>query len=90
MCMELKFSSTYHPQADDHSEQTIMTLNDMLRASNLEFKGSWKKHLPPLIKFAYTNNFQASIQMTPYKTLYGRKCISHLYWNTVDVLRWSW
>ena len=27
-----------------------------------------------LVEFAYNNSYQASIGMTPYKALYGRKC----------------
>ena len=54
-------------------------VEDMLRASALDFKGSWDQHLP-LIEFAYNNNFQASIQMAPYEALYGRKCRSPIGW----------
>ena len=41
----------------------------------LDFKGSWEDHLH-LVKFSYNKSFQASIQMTPYEALYGRKCRS--------------
>ena len=58
---------------DGQSERTIQTLEDMLRACVLDFKGSWVKYLP-LVKFAYNNNYQASIGMAPYEALYGRKC----------------
>jgi len=51
----------------------------MLRASVLDFKGSWDQHLP-LIEFAYNNSFQASIQMALYEALYGRKCRSPIGW----------
>ena len=49
---------------------TIQTLEDMLRASVIDFKGSWDDHLH-LIEFAYNNNYHSSIQMAPYKALYG-------------------
>ena len=32
-------------------------------------------HLP-LVKFAHNDNYQVSIQMAPYETLYGRPCKS--------------
>nr|XP_009779216.1 PREDICTED: uncharacterized protein LOC104228451 [Nicotiana sylvestris] len=48
-----------------------------------DFKGSRDDHLP-LIEFAYNNNFQASIQMAPYETLYGRKCRSPIGWLEVE------
>ncbi|XP_075091943.1 uncharacterized protein LOC142172076 [Nicotiana tabacum] len=46
----------------------------MLRASIIEFEGSWDKHLA-LIEFAYNSSYQSS--------LYGRKCRTPLCWNEV-------
>ena len=54
----------------------------MVRAFVLDHKGSWEEHLP-LVEFAYNNNYQASIQMTPYKGLYGRPCRSSICWIEV-------
>ena len=54
----------------------------MLRACILDFGGSWEDHMP-LVEFAYNNNFQTSIGMTPYEALYGRKCRSLIYWDDV-------
>ena len=52
----------------------------MLRACVLDLKGSWEEHLP-LVEFAYNNSYQASIQMAPYETLYGRPCRSPICWT---------
>ena len=57
-------------------------LEDMLRASVLDHKGSWEEHLP-LVEFAYNNSYQASIQMAPYEALCGRSCKSPLCWTEV-------
>ena len=57
-------------------------LEDMLRACVLDHKGGWEEHLP-FVEFAYNNNYQASIQMTPYEALYGRPCRSPLCWTEV-------
>ncbi|GJR02136.1 putative reverse transcriptase domain-containing protein [Tanacetum coccineum] len=43
---QLDMSTTYHHQTDGQSECTIQTLEDMLRACVLDFKGSWDVHLP--------------------------------------------
>ena len=50
----------------------------MLQACVLDHKGSWEEHLP-LVEFAYSNSYQASIQMTPY----GRPYRSLLCWTEV-------
>ena len=53
----LHFSMAFHPQTDGQSERTIQTLEDMIRACVLEFKGSWDRYLP-LMEFAYNNSYQ--------------------------------
>ena len=70
---QLHFSTTFHPQTDGQSERTIQTLEDMMRAYVLEFRGNWDEHIP-LMEFAYNNSFHSSIGMAPYEALYGRKC----------------
>ncbi|XP_016676304.1 uncharacterized protein [Gossypium hirsutum] len=40
---------------------------------------SWEEYLS-LSEFAYNNNYQSSLQMAPYKALYGRKCRTLLCW----------
>lgn len=42
----LHITTTYHPQTDGHSERTIQTIEDMLRACVLEFSGIWDSYLP--------------------------------------------
>ena len=42
----LNFSTAFHPQTDGQSERTIQTLEGMLRACVIEFKGSWMNILP--------------------------------------------
>ena len=79
---KLHFSTAFHPQTDGQSERTIQTLEDMLRACVMEFKGSWDTH-PPLMEFAYNNSYQASIGMAPYEALYGRKCRTPVCWDEV-------
>ena len=35
------------------------------------------------MEFAYNNSYQASIDMTPYEALYGRKCRTPICWDEV-------
>ncbi|KAL4028402.1 hypothetical protein IC575_011598 [Cucumis melo] len=82
MGIGLKFSTSFHPQTDGQSERTIQTLEEMLRACDLQLKGSWDTHLP-LMEFAYNNNYQSSIGMAPYEALYGRPCRTPMCWKEV-------
>nr|GEW02808.1 hypothetical protein [Tanacetum cinerariifolium] len=71
----LDMSMAYHPQTDGQSECTIQTLEDMLRACILDFRGSWDIHLP-LVEFSYNNSYHSSVRCAPFEALYGRKCRS--------------
>uniref|UniRef100_A0A7N2LFY1 RNA-directed DNA polymerase n=1 Tax=Quercus lobata TaxID=97700 RepID=A0A7N2LFY1_QUELO len=66
----------------DRDPRIIQTLEDMLKACVLDFKGSWASHLP-LVEFAYNNSYYSSIKAAPYETLYGRKCRSPICWDEV-------
>jgi hypothetical protein len=79
---KLSLSVAFHPQTDGQSERTIQTLENMLRACVLSWKGRWEDHLA-LAEFTYNNSYQASIKMAPYEALYGRWCISPLCWETL-------
>jgi hypothetical protein len=80
MDTKLNFSSAYHPQTDGQTERTNQVLEDMLRACALKHGGSWDKSLP-YIEFSYNNSYQASLKMSPFEALYGRKCRTPLYWD---------
>ena len=75
-------STTFNLQMDGQAERTIQTLEDMLRACVIDFKGSWDDHID-LIVFAYNNSYHFSIQMAPYEALYGRRCRSDVCWFKV-------
>ncbi|GKG34398.1 putative reverse transcriptase domain-containing protein [Tanacetum coccineum] len=70
----LDMSMAYHPQTDGQSERTIQTLEYMLRACILDFKGSWDAYLP-LVEFSYNNSYHSSVRCAPFEALYGRKCL---------------
>ena len=75
-------STAYHPQTDGQSDQTIQTLEDMLRACVINFGKSWDTHFP-LVEFSYNNSYHTSIKAAPFEALYGRKCRSPLCWVEV-------
>ncbi|GKC32712.1 putative reverse transcriptase domain-containing protein [Tanacetum coccineum] len=75
-------STAYDPQTDGQSEHTIQTLEDMLKACVLDFRGSWDIHLP-LVEFSYNNSYHSSVRCAPFEALYGRKCRSPILWAEV-------
>ncbi|GJX31655.1 putative reverse transcriptase domain-containing protein [Tanacetum coccineum] len=66
----LDMSTTYHPQIDGQSKRTIQTLEYMLRACILDFRGNWDVHLP-LVEFSYNNSYHSSVRCALFEALYG-------------------
>ncbi|WMV41716.1 hypothetical protein MTR67_035101, partial [Solanum verrucosum] len=60
---QVNLNIAFHPQTDGQAERTIQTLEGMLRACVINFKGSWDDHLP-LIEFAYNNSYHSNIHVT--------------------------
>jgi hypothetical protein len=54
-------------------------LEDLLRACVLEYRSDLEKSLS-YAEFTYNNSHQAILQMSPFETLYGRKCRTPLMW----------
>jgi hypothetical protein len=71
MDTKLNFSLAYHPHTDGQMERTNQILEDMLRACALKYAKSWDKSLL-YVEFSYNNSYQTSIEMAPFKALYGR------------------
>jgi hypothetical protein len=63
---KLSLSAAFHLQTDSQLEGIIEILKDMLHASVLSWKDSWKDHLP-WTRFDY-NNYHASINMALYES----------------------
>lgn len=63
-----KLSTNFHPQIDGQAKRTIQILEDMFKASVINFKGNWDNHLP-LIEFTSHNIYHTSIQMAPFEIL---------------------
>nr|GEV58191.1 reverse transcriptase domain-containing protein [Tanacetum cinerariifolium] len=67
---------------DGQSERTIQTLEYMLRASVIDFKKGWDRHLP-FVEFFYNNSYHTSIKDAQFEALYGQKCRSPVCWAEV-------
>nr|GEY44390.1 hypothetical protein [Tanacetum cinerariifolium] len=61
---QLDMSTAYHPESDGQSKRTIQTLEDILRACAIDFRGSWDRQLP-LVEFSSNNSYHASIKAAP-------------------------
>ncbi|KAI5350992.1 hypothetical protein L3X38_003883 [Prunus dulcis] len=88
---QLQFSTAFHPQTDGQSERTIQTLEGMLGACILQFRGDWDEKIP-LMEFAYNDSCQTSIEMSLFDALYGKQCRIPLYEDEVgehSVLRFG-
>lgn len=43
---KVKLSTVFHSQMEGLAEQTIHTIEDMLKACIIDYKGNWDDHLP--------------------------------------------
>ena len=57
-------------------------MKDMLRAYVLTYGKDWELSLP-YAEFSYNNSYQASLGISSFEVLYGRKCRSPLMWSEV-------
>ena len=80
MSTQINFSTTYHTQTNGKTEQTNQIFEDMLRMYVMEKPTKWEDFLH-LAEFAYNNCYQASINMSPFKALYGRKFHTPSCWS---------
>jgi hypothetical protein len=48
----------------------------------LTYGTDWEKSLS-FAEFSYNNSYQASLRMSPFEALYGRKCNTPLMWSEV-------
>ena len=79
---QVKLSSAFHPNTDGQAEHTIHTLEDMLRACVIDFRGRSDDHLP-LLELSYSNSNHSSIGMELFEALYSRRCRSPIRWFEV-------
>ena len=57
-------------------------LEDMLFMYVMEKPSKWENYLH-LVEFSYNNGQQASLGMSPYESLYGRRCRTPVSWDNL-------
>ena len=83
---KLNFSTAYHPQTDGQTERVNQVLEDMLHMYVMDKPTKWEDYLH-LVEFAYNNGQQASLGMSLYEALYGRRCRTPVTWdNPVNMI----
>ena len=82
MGIKLNFSTSYHPQTDGQTKRVNQVLEDMLHMYVMENSSKWEDYLH-LVEFAYNNGQQASLGMSPYEALYGKRCRTPMPWDNL-------
>ncbi|GJT89995.1 reverse transcriptase [Tanacetum coccineum] len=75
--VQLKLSTTYHPQTDRQTEVVNRCLECYLRCVISQKPKEWVQWLS-LAEFWYNTNFHTSIQTTPFEAVYGQKPPVHV------------
>ena len=55
-------------------------IEDMLRMYVMDQPSRWESYLY-LVEFAYNNGYHASLKMSPFEDLYGRRCRTPVSWD---------
>ena len=76
----MKLITTYHPETDGKTKRVNQVMEDMLRMYVMDNQTQWEKYLP-LVEFSYNNDYQESLKMSPFESLYGRQCLIPIKWN---------
>ncbi|MCO5580906.1 hypothetical protein L7F22_034779 [Adiantum nelumboides] len=71
---QLNLSTAYHPETDGQTERVNRVIEDMLRAYCNQQPQKWIKFLH-LVEFAYNFSHHWSLEMSPFKALYGQECL---------------
>ena len=70
----LNLSFSYHLDIDGQIKRVNQVIEDMLRAYYGQQPQLWLKFLP-LVEFAYKSSHHQSLEMSPFKALYGQDCL---------------
>ena len=76
----MNFSTSYHQELDGQTERVNEVIEDMLRMYVMDKPSKWEDYLH-LVEFSYNNGYQTSLKMSPFESLYGRKCNTLVSWD---------
>jgi len=68
--IQLRMSTSYHPQTDGQTEKVNQCLESYLRSMVFDKQNKWAQYLS-LAEFWYNSSFHSAIKMTPFEALYG-------------------
>ena len=77
---KLNFIISYNPETNRHMKIVNQMLKDMFHMYVMDKPTKWEYYLH-LVEFAYKNGQQASLGMSPYEALHGRRCRTPVTWD---------
>jgi hypothetical protein len=80
--MNLNFNTYYHPESDGKTKRVNQVIEDMLMMYVMDKPYEWEYYLH-LVEFSNNNGYQASLKMSPFEALYGRKCNTPIRWDNL-------
>ena len=81
--MNLNLCKTYHPDPYGKTKRTNGIIEDMLRIYVMDQPSKWEDYIH-LVQFTYNNGYKASLKMSLFEALYGRKCNTLVSWDNPE------
>jgi hypothetical protein len=79
----LNLSTTYPLESYGKIKSTSITIKDMLRMYVMDHPSKWKDYIH-LVEITYNNGYHASLAMSPFEALYGRRCNTPMSWDNLE------
>jgi hypothetical protein len=76
----LNLSTMYYPKSDGQTERTNRIIEDRLRMYVMDQPSKWEDYIN-LVEFANNNGYQATLKMSLFEALHGRKCNTPVSWD---------
>jgi hypothetical protein len=76
----LNFGTAYHPESYGQIVRVNQVIEDMLRMCVMDKPSKLEDYLH-LLEFVYSNGYLASLKMSPFEALYGRRCNTPVSWD---------